>query len=41
MFLQSVHVGKARESLSIEQSTDYELVEREILKAYELVKDYR
>ncbi|XP_065917657.1 uncharacterized protein [Dysidea avara] len=42
MLLQSVLVGKAREvysALSVEQSVDYELVKREILKAYELVPE--
>jgi len=42
MLLQSVLVGKACEvysSLSVEQSTDYELIKREILKAYELVPE--
>ena len=42
MLLQSVLVGKAREaysSLSVEQSSDYEIVKREILKAYELVPE--
>ena len=42
MLLQSVLVGKAREvysSLSVEQSADYEVVKREILKAYELVPE--
>lgn len=37
---QSVLVGKAREaysSLSVEQSSDYEIVKHEILRAYELV----
>ena len=35
-------MGKAREaysSLSVEQSSDYEIVKREILKAYELVPE--
>jgi len=42
MLLQSVLVGKTREvysSLLVEQSTDYELVKQEILKAYELVPE--
>jgi len=42
MLLQCVLVGKAHEvycSLSMEQSIDYELVKREILKAYELVRE--
>ena len=42
MLLQNVLVRKAREVysiLSVEQSTDYELVKREILKAYELVPE--
>jgi len=40
MLLQSVLVGKAREVYSsMEQSTDYELVKWEILKAYELVPE--
>lgn len=42
MLLQSVLVGKAREvysALSVEQSADYEIVKREILKAYELVPE--
>ena len=40
MLLQSALVGKACEVysvLSVEQSADYEVVKREILKAYELV----
>ena len=45
MLLQSILIGKAHEvysALSIEQSEDYEVVKREILKAYELVpKAYR
>jgi len=42
MLLQSVLIGKAREvysALSVEQSVDYEVVKREILKAYELVPE--
>ena len=42
MLLQSVLIGKAREvysALSVEQSADYEVVKREILKAYELVPE--
>ena len=42
MLLQSVLVGKAREvysALSVEQSADYEIVKREILKTYELVPE--
>ena len=42
MLLQSVPVGKAREvysALSVEQSADYEVVKREILKAYKLVPE--
>ena len=42
MLLQSVLVGKAREvfsALSVEQCADYELVKREILKAYQLVPE--
>ena len=42
MLVQSVLVGKAREvysALSVEQSADYEVVKREILKAYELVPE--
>ena len=42
VLLQSVVVGKAREvylALSLEQSADYEVVKREILKAYELVPE--
>ena len=42
MLLQSVLVGKAQEVfslLSVEQSKDYEVVKREILKAYELVPE--
>jgi len=38
MLLQSVLIGKAREvysALSVEQSTDYNLVESEVLLAYE------
>ena len=45
MLLQSVLIGKACEvysALSLEQSAAYEVVKREILKAYELVpKVYR
>lgn len=42
LLLQSVFIGKARDtfsSLSIEKSSDYETVKREILKAYELVPE--
>ena len=42
MLLQSVLIGKAREvysALSVEQSADYNLVKREILRAYELVPE--
>ena len=42
MLLQSALIGKAREvysALSVEQSADYEVVKREILKAYELVPE--
>jgi len=42
MLLQSVLIGKAREVysvLSVEQSVDYEVVKREILKAYKLVPE--
>ena len=42
MLLQSVLIGKAREvysALSVEQSADYSLVKREILRAYELVPE--
>ena len=42
MLLQSILVGKVREvylALSLEQSADYEVVKREILKAYELVPE--
>ena len=42
MLLQSVLIGKAREvysALSVEQSSDYSLVKREILRAYELVPE--
>ena len=42
MLLQSVLIGKAREvysALSVEQSANYEVVKREILKAYELVPE--
>ena len=42
LLLQSVLVGKAREmygSLSVEQSSKYQLVEKAILKAYELVPE--
>ena len=45
MLLQIVLIGKAREvysALSVEQSADYEVVKREILKAFKLVpKAYR
>ena len=40
LLLQSVLVGKAREvysAMSIEQSLQYDLVKKAILKAYELV----
>ena len=42
MLLQSVLIGKAREeysALSVEQSSDYSLVKREILRAYELIPE--
>ena len=42
MLLQSVLIGKALEvysALSVEQSSDYSLVKREILRAYELVPE--
>jgi len=42
MLLQRVVIGKAREvysALSVEQSADYEVVKKEILKAYELVPE--
>ena len=44
MLLQSALVGKAMDmeaysSLSVEQSSDYEIIEREILKANELVPE--
>ena len=42
MLLQSVLVGKAREvysALSVEQSANYEVITREILKAYKLVPE--
>ena len=42
LLLQSVLVGKAQEiygSLSVEQSSNYEHVKQEILKAYELVPE--
>ena len=42
MLLQTVLIGKAREvysALSVEQSTDYDLIKSEILRAYELVPE--
>ena len=42
MLLQNVLVGKAWEaysSLSVEQNSDYDIVKREILKAYKLVPE--
>jgi len=42
LLLQSVLVGKAREvysAMSIEQSSQYDLVKKAILKAYELVPE--
>ena len=42
MLLQSMLVSKAHEvysALSVEQSADYEVVKREILKAYKLVPE--
>ena len=42
MLLQSALIGKACEvhpALSVEQSSDYDLVKREILQAYKLVPE--